>query len=142
MICLCKTCLLSLTIEQMGSVKNFPFFNLKNKIMNVVYHKKFGECIVLDMDENNITLTTENAGYKKCVRKIVELYNDECFFEPINKDYNFSKYSLSNEINKDLDQTIRAISNYLIRESQETKHTQKEFYKMVIDSAQHELKLL
>ncbi len=110
--------------------------------MNIVYHKRFGKCIILDMDENTITLSAEDGGYKKCIRKIVELYNDEFFIEPINKDYNFSKYSLSNEINNDTDQPERAIANYLIRESQETKFTQKEFYQMVIDSAEHELNLI
>ena len=49
---------------------------------------------------------------------------------------------MSQEINNDLDQPQRAISNYLIRESQETKFTQKEFYQIVIDSAQHELNLM
>lgn len=50
--------------------------------------------------------------------------------------------SISEEINNDTDQPERAIANYLIRESQETKFTQKEFYQMVIDSAEHELNLI
>lgn len=50
--------------------------------------------------------------------------------------------SLANTINKDIEQPQRAISNYLIRESHETTITQKEFYQMVINSAQHELNLL
>jgi hypothetical protein len=52
------------------------------------------------------------------------------------------KTSLSEEINNDQEQPQRAISNHLIRESQETKFTQKEFYQMVIDSAQHELNMI
>jgi hypothetical protein len=50
--------------------------------------------------------------------------------------------SLSNEINFDTEQPQRAVSNYLINESTETQLTQKEFYRMIIDSAQHELNLL
>ena len=49
---------------------------------------------------------------------------------------------IKEEINNDTDQPERAIANYLIRESQETKFTQKQFYQMVIDSAEHELNLI
>ena len=50
--------------------------------------------------------------------------------------------SLSEEINSDIEQPQRAISNHIILESQKTKFTQKEFYQMIIDSAQHELSIM
>jgi len=52
------------------------------------------------------------------------------------------KKSLSDFINSDEEQIHRAIISYIIPESQKTKFTQKEFYEMIIDALQHELKFI
>jgi hypothetical protein len=85
------------------------------------------------IDSYNVYFIGTNAQQEEINIKLSEII----FFKLIKE-----ISSISEEINNDIEQPQRAISNYLIRESQETELTQKEFYQMVIDSAQHELNLI
>jgi hypothetical protein len=75
------------------------------------------------IDSYNVYFIGTNAQQEEINIKLSEII----FFKLIKE-----ISSISEEINNDIEQLKRAISNYLIRESQETELTQKNFTKWLL----------
>ena len=105
----------------------------------IAYHKRFGECKITEESNHSVSIITQDGVNRKLIKEYGFLYKDP-EYTILRQDNNL--HCMSSNINNDKEQPQRAVSNYLIRESQSTNFTQKEFYQMVIDSAQHELNLL